>query len=223
MPALETRAVVPVKLRAQAKQRLSDVLSPLQRRELAAAMCLDVFDELRSTKALDGVVVVTSDPDVLVEALSRGFQVVADPGDLNSAVASGVRVIDRGCALVLPCDLPLLNRSELEDLISLGSSGAAVIVPDRGGGGTNALLYPISVPLAPSFGQGSFRRHLDIACSQGLEVLRRDYPGIGFDIDTSQDLKDLFQIAGPSRTRSWMIEMQASAAKENRQSLECAA
>ena len=55
-------AVVPVKELSGAKHRLSDLLSPPERRLLAETMLTDVLDAVAGCRGLAGVVIVTLDP-----------------------------------------------------------------------------------------------------------------------------------------------------------------
>ena len=51
-------AIIPVKELDGAKDRLSDLLSPPQRRRLAETMLTDVFDAISGSRLLAGVVIV---------------------------------------------------------------------------------------------------------------------------------------------------------------------
>src|SRR2546422_4754642 len=68
---------VPVKDLVNAKQRLVPALEPTERRELARAMLSDVLAALRAAR-LDGVWVVTRDPEVVGLAAAFGAEPLAD-------------------------------------------------------------------------------------------------------------------------------------------------
>ena len=70
-------AVVPVKEFADAKRRLSPLLTPEQCRALTAAMVEDVLAALAEVKSLAGRVVVTVDP--LATDLARRYGAVVSP------------------------------------------------------------------------------------------------------------------------------------------------
>ena len=66
-----------------------------------------------------------------------------------------------------------------------------VIVPDRHGSGTNALLLAPPSVVGPSFGAGSFARHAAQARAAGATVKVSDLPSLGLDVDTPDDLAAL--------------------------------
>ncbi len=62
--------------------------------------------------------------------------------------------------LLVPGDCPLLDPDELDALLGRRiARRAALIVPDRHGTGTNALLLHAARRLEPAFGPGSCERH----------------------------------------------------------------
>ena len=65
------------------------------------------------------------------------------------------------------------------------------IVPDRHGTGTNALLLAPPDVIAPSFGPGSFDRHVAAARDAGVEYAVARISALMFDVDTPDDLADL--------------------------------
>jgi 2-phospho-L-lactate guanylyltransferase len=91
-----------------------------------------------------------------------------------------------------------------------------VIVPDRHGTGTNALLLEPPDVIRPAFGPGSFARHLERASQAGVawEVAQPD--SLLLDVDTSDDLDTLRAVlpqregAAP-RTRAALRRLTAGA------------
>jgi 2-phospho-L-lactate guanylyltransferase len=67
------------------------------------------------------------------------------------------------------------------------------LVPSRDGDGTNALLISPPDAFAPSFGPGSFARHLAQAAQLGLTCRTLNLPGLGLDIDEPADLHELMR------------------------------
>ena len=67
------------------------------------------------------------------------------------------------------------------------------LVPSRDGDGTNAMLVSPPDAFTPSFGPGSFARHLADAAKQGLACRTLGLPGLGLDIDEPADLDDLMR------------------------------
>jgi 2-phospho-L-lactate/phosphoenolpyruvate guanylyltransferase len=70
-----------------------------------------------------------------------------------------------------------------------GPGGASVvIVPDRHGEGTNALLLTPPTALTPAFGPGSLARHAALASAGGASVRVAQAPSLELDVDTPGDL-----------------------------------
>ncbi len=68
-------AILPVKARANAKQRLADYLTAAQREELARVMFEEVMEKLVAARGIDRVVVATSDQSAALHALGLGVTV----------------------------------------------------------------------------------------------------------------------------------------------------
>ncbi|HEX2185133.1 MAG TPA: hypothetical protein VHN78_06480, partial [Chloroflexota bacterium] len=88
-------------------------------------------------------------------------------------------------------------RAEDEDL-------QVVVVPDRHGTGTNALLLCPPDALAPSFGPGSLERHVGAAEAAGLRYAIHPLPSLGLDVDTADDLAELAVLLEQCRGRAPM-------------------
>jgi 2-phospho-L-lactate/phosphoenolpyruvate guanylyltransferase len=209
---MRTLAVLPVKSFGRAKQRLGSAV--VNRPELAAAMVGDVLDALGAVRGLDGVVVVSA------EAIEGVAEVVHDPVEAgqSSAAARGVRsAVARGAGRVLlvPGDCPALDPSEVDELLTSAEPGV-VIVPDRHGSGTNALLLDPPTVIPPAFGPGSFARHAALAAAAEAKVRVGRLPSLELDVDTPGDLEALRAAlenrrGGARRTRE-LLERLASAA-----------
>ena len=69
----------------------------------------------------------------------------------------------------MPGDCPALDPREVDELVAGALSAPdVVIVPDRHGTGTNALLLAPPDAIAPSFGPGSRERHEEAAAEAGV-------------------------------------------------------
>src|SRR5438874_2813854 len=144
---MPTLAVLPIKSFDSAKQRLADTFPAGVRRALAQAMCADVLLALRRSEGVDDVIVVTGEMDATALASGHGVEVVDDSDERGQSAAAErglARAAERGAGRVLlvPGDCPLLDPRELDALLALEAPGerSVVIVPDRHGTGTNALL-----------------------------------------------------------------------------------
>jgi 2-phospho-L-lactate guanylyltransferase len=83
----------------------------------------------------------------------------------------------------------LLDPAELENLLRrrLDTPGA-LIVPDRHGTGTNALLLQPPQAIPPAFGPGSCARHMRLALDNQVNVELVEVTSLGLDVDTPDDL-----------------------------------
>jgi 2-phospho-L-lactate guanylyltransferase len=209
--------LVPVKNLANAKQRLSSVLGPEARQELAQAMCADVLETLALWRQRPVVAVVTSDPFASDFAARCGFEVIADdvnPGETGAIEMATAFCRERGAdhTLVIPADIPLIEASELEKIVESAPPGGAVLVPDAAGRGTNAALRAPAGLFPLRFGNDSFLPHLAAARATGLPCVVLNLRGIALDIDRPEDLNELAAADGERRSqrlvRSWNLDAQ---------------
>lgn len=194
-----TVAVLPVKSFPNAKQRLSSGLVPELRSQLAEAMVNDVLEALRAT-TVDLVIVVTAAESVAAIAREHGAVVLADDEQGHNPAASiGVRdAVRRGAdsVLLVPGDCPALDPAEVDELIAAApGQPSVIIVPDRHGTGTNALLITPPDVLQPSFGPGSCQRHAALAEAAGVVHQVVQIPSLALDVDTPEDLAALGELA----------------------------
>src|SRR5579875_2478818 len=156
---MPTVAVLPVKTFREAKHRLRTGLSPGERRALAEAMFCDVLIALRRAASVETVIVVSADVGAQQIAGGYGAQVVSDEEHgHNVAARHGVEAAMREGAdrvLLVPGDCPALHPAEIDELLGRSApERSALIVPDRHGTGTNALLLAPPDGMSPSFGPG---------------------------------------------------------------------
>jgi 2-phospho-L-lactate guanylyltransferase len=190
--------VLPVKELGRAKARLGETgIGPAARVALATGMLMDVMEALDRTRLVDDVVVVSSDRQVEVLARSYGNQVIPDDpaGGHSEAAQLGIEwAAEDGAfhALVLAGDTPAIDDGEIDALLRRAGDGPeVVIVPDRHGDGTNALLLTPPEVMAPSFGPGSCERHQRLAREAGAEVSVDEVESLLLDVDTAEDLEAL--------------------------------
>jgi 2-phospho-L-lactate/phosphoenolpyruvate guanylyltransferase len=191
--AVRTLAILPVKSFGAAKQRLAGSLGAGSRQALAQAMFIDVLITLRRVPGLD-VVVVTADHIAEAVAASRHVRVLPDTAQAGQSEAALIgirRAVAEGCerVLLVPGDTPLVQAGELAALVA-GARGVT-IVPDRHGTGTNALVLSPPDAIEPSFGEGSFARHLAAAERSGVPHRVEELPTLALDVDTPDDLAEM--------------------------------
>jgi 2-phospho-L-lactate guanylyltransferase len=217
---MATLAVLPIKSFGEAKQRLEHELTPGPRRALAEAMFSDVLVALRRAQAVDGIVVVTRDSDAQQIAGGHGATVIDDEETGHNAAASlGIRhALESGFtrALLVPGDCPTLDPTQVDALVARTTNGpSVVIVPDRHGTGTNALLLTPPDALEPAFGPGSRDRHLQNAQTAGATAEVIEVPSLALDVDTPEDLAALEATlaashGGAAHTRGMLRQLMRS-------------
>jgi 2-phospho-L-lactate/phosphoenolpyruvate guanylyltransferase len=180
--------VVPLRSFAKGKARLAALLDDDARAALARSMADRVVDAAGGRP----IVVVTSEPDVIVWARARNCAVAYDPGNLDAAADAGrrwVRDRDLTRVVIVHADLPF--ASSLDAVAGDGGAPIMTIVPDHRDDGTPVLSLPAAAPFAFAYGPGSAARHIDEARRCGLAVhVERDM-SLAFDVDVEDDVRAL--------------------------------
>jgi 2-phospho-L-lactate guanylyltransferase len=218
-------AVVPMKALALAKRRLSATLPERERRQLVRAMLCDVLTALRASAHVERTFVVASDPEVAALAARHGAGHIPEeaPAGLNRALATAAGYLEdigAGAMLVLPGDVPWVTTAEIAELASLSRPGGMTIVPAHDGDGTNALLLSPPGALAPSFGPGSFKRHLEAGHEAGLAPVVCLLEGLGRDIDEAADLDILMRVKESSPEYGFLRQAAGRDFSGTRQTME---
>ena len=213
--------LVPVKHLKHAKQRLSALLTPLERQALAAAMLEDVLLALAACSHISKIALVTGDPAAVRLAQQFSFEVIPDRENFGEteAVAMATRVCEgRGEreTLVLPADIPLVTPAEVEQIFAAAPAEGTVMVPSRDDRGSNAVLRRPAALFPLNFGDDSFQPHLRAAQFTGTPCVVLRAEGIALDVDRPFDLKVLVGRPGSTRSqqlvRDWDIGQRLAAA-----------
>jgi 2-phospho-L-lactate/phosphoenolpyruvate guanylyltransferase len=209
---VRTLAIVPIKRFSLAKQRLRPGVSDSGREALAAAMVADVLAALDAAARVDATLVITNEESVSRLAAELGAEALPDPHERGQSAAAAVGVAyalehGYGRVLLVPGDCPALESSEVDGLLAGTGGDGVVIVPDRHGTGTNALVLTPPDAIAPSFGPGSCERHRGLADRAGTSSHIARVPSLLLDVDTPNDLRALRETlarleGGAPRTRT---------------------
>jgi 2-phospho-L-lactate guanylyltransferase len=189
---LHTTAIVPVKGLSAANARLNGTLSEGERTRLAEALFIDLLVKLPRSRCIDDILVVTADPSVARQTRWFGHKVLVQTGDEGhaEAAAAGARAAMADGAqrvAMLPVDCPTLDTDELD--AHLGRSPrTALIVPDRHGTGTNALMLNPPDLFLPAFGPDSCARHVTRARATGQSFALEQVESLAIDLDTPEDM-----------------------------------
>ncbi len=193
-------AIVPVKPLRRGRSRLASVLSEDERTLLNFTLLSSTLKTLTEVPEIDQVLVVSRDPAAL--ALARDYQArtVQEDGqpDLNTALERATVVAQLYSAqeiLVLPADLPLLSRKDIQRIVQMGAKPPVVVIaPDRRNDCTNALYLNPAGIIQYRFGPKSFQQHLEEARSKGVRSEVCQLSTLGLDLDLPEDLDLLKQI-----------------------------
>jgi 2-phospho-L-lactate/phosphoenolpyruvate guanylyltransferase len=219
---MRTAAILPVKSFTQAKQRLRYDLAAHDRRALVEAMFSDALVALGRVPSLERIVVVSGDRAAQRIGAGYGASIVEDDErGHNTAALRGIEMlledgIER--ALLVPGDCPLLSPDDLNALLTHPAGERSVlIVPDRHGTGTNALLLTPPDVLRPSFGPDSRRRHVADASEAGVPAEVVELDSLALDVDTPEDMEALRrQLAsthgGAAHTRGMLNQLMRARA-----------
>ncbi len=88
---------------------------------------------------------------------------------------------------MLPVDCPTLEVEELDAHVGRFPR-TALIVPDRHGTGTNALVLTPPDVFIPAFGPDSCARHVSRARAAGIAFALETIESMAADLDTPEDL-----------------------------------
>jgi 2-phospho-L-lactate guanylyltransferase len=210
--------LIPVSDLAQAKARLSPVLSSLQRRQLAEAT-LQTVVAAAAGACLEPIVLSRSDE--VMAALQQARLLLEGPGcrGLNEALESALADLVAESAgeprslMIVHADLPLATPASFERLARLMSDGASVLLVRSKDGGTNVMGLELPVRFRLAYGQRSFASHAWLAASEGLSVHAADVPALALDLDVPEDLESLMaHPEGPGTAAGRLLERWRSSA-----------
>jgi 2-phospho-L-lactate guanylyltransferase len=216
---------VPVKDLENAKQRLVPVLSPEERRALAAAMLEDVLAAVASAR-VDELWIVTRDAAVGEMARRSGAIVVGEAenrGHTAAVTAAQARALAAGVHVfaTVPGDVPCVSPAEIDALLDAAGretetdaarrTPAVVLAASRSGLGTNGVALSPPDAIAVRFGEPSFTDHVAAARARGIEPRLLSLPGLGLDVDGPDDLNALLAEGADTRSARLVASWKATA------------
>lgn len=193
-------AILPVKPLRSGKSRLSKVLSEDERAALNQNLLLNSLNVLSTLDQIDTILVVSRDPAVLTIARDYGAKTVLENGnpELNTALKRASLVAQTYLAqeiMVIPADLPLLHKQDLEQFLShSGKPPEIIIAPDRRQDGTNCLYINPAGLIQFSYGPGSFQKHMVLGSRANARIEVINIVSLALDLDLPEDLELLKSI-----------------------------
>jgi len=198
-------AIIPVGPLEGAKTRLGGMLDAEERHDLVTRLLARTVDAALAVERLDDLLVISPDREVLTRAAERGARTLRQRSrGLNHGVRDGRADALAGGAdtvVVLPTDLPFVTPESIDALLdALPADGApaVVIVPDRHGTGTNALVLRPPEVIDVAFGPSSRDAHRSRAEAAGVAVVELPDSPLSVDLDTPDDLM-LVERTAPER------------------------
>lgn len=191
--------LLPVKDLRSAKERLAPALTPEERFGLAQAMLADTIRVMRGVKRANKIFVITSYEPAMETAANYGWEILREERQVSESAS--VDFASRFCAergvtalLRLPLDLPLVQPSDIDDLLAAECSAPAVIlVPSRDGTGTNAMLRTPPALFPSHFGPNSFAEHRQEAERARARIIVKRNERLEMDVDDEADLRALLR------------------------------
>lgn len=205
----QLHAIVPVNILRKSKERLSQVLGPVQRLQLTVVMLRSVLSALRGSKRIKSITVVSADTSV--RSLAREYQATFVWEGRRRGLNKGVRLaIARAeqdgvsAVLIIHADLPLVTPEEIDRFLRASESYQVAIGPSKDGGGTNALFLELPSTIRPAFGRNSFKKHYSQAQRKNLRCNVLRYSGISFDVDEPKDVYSMTRFTRNNSTTKFL-------------------
>ena len=203
--------LLPVKDLNNAKKRLMGVLTPEERFALAGAMLADTIRAVRGVRCAEKVFVATNYEPVMQLAEENQWEILREEQQISES--DSVDAASKTCEklsvtglLRLPLDLPLIQSSDIDELLTVECQAPAlVIVPSRDGTGTNAMMRTPPTLFPSHFGSGSFAKHLAEAERTHARVMVCRNARLEMDVDDEADLRALLEHdLGGTETGRWL-------------------
>ena len=195
-------AIVPLNKLSKCKSRLSRYISTDDRRRLVLAMFYDVLTVLIDHPHISEVTVIAGEPLKFPSEIKDFVQLIEEKaldgvgGGLNSIIVAGVDFVRKHCKddfLILHGDLPLLSNNDITSTLERLCEGYDLVLgADSQEEGTNLFAFRSDLKPRFNFGSSSFKVHSEWAQLSGLSASYLKSPGVGLDIDTLKDLRELF-------------------------------
>ena len=205
-------ALIPMKNPTQSKQRLSGLLSPEERYNLALAMFRDVILAVAGASRVDRVVVYGSGEQIVEMAQEAGCEFLEGPENEGEteAVAQATEILSPSVngLLVIPADVPLVRSEDVDTLVNESRMTPGVtLCPSRDCLGTNGVLRRPGDVMPLTFGSNSFYPHRALAHRLGLPCMIVDLPRLGLDIDRPEDVGTFLSEAVDNETYRYLVSI----------------
>lgn len=203
-------AIIPVSKFKNAKTRLSPFLSEDEREKLLKVMLQDVTDTLK--KYVDKIFIISRDEDVLSYAESLKLNTILEDenSNLNKALKQAMKYC-KGKArkiIIVPSDVPLIGKTNIQMLIDASKSLDFIIVPSKGGGTNMMIMKPMAIHTR--FEGFSYKEHVKAAERKKLNPQVHDSFFMALDVNTAEDLGEIMIHGEKTHTRKYLKELKVT-------------
>lgn len=203
-------AIIPVSKFKNAKTRLSPFLSEEERESLLKVMLQDVTDTLK--KHVDKIFIISRDEDVLNYAKKLNLDTILE--DKNSNLNKALKQAMKYCKgkskkiIIVPSDVPLIGKTNVQMLIDASKSLDFIIVPSKGGGTNMIIMKPMAIHTR--FEGFSYKEHVQAAERKKLNPQVHDSFFMALDVNTAEDLGEIMIHGEKTHTRKYLKELKVN-------------
>ena len=203
-------AIIPVSKFKNAKTRLSPFLSDEERENLLKVMLQDVTDTLK--KHVDRIFIISRDEDVLNYAKKLNLDTILEDenSNLNKALKQAMKYCKRKKKkiIIVPSDVPLIGKTNIQMLIDASKSLDFIIVPSKGGGTNMIIMKPMAIHTR--FEGLSYKKHVQAAERKKLNPQVHDSFFMALDVNTAEDLGEIMIHGEKTHTRKYLKELKVN-------------
>ena len=203
-------AIIPVSKFKNAKTRLSPFLSEEEREKLLKVMLQDVTDTLK--KHVDKIFIISRDEDVLNYAKSLNLNTILEDekSNLNKALKQAMKFCKGKTRkiIIVPSDVPLIGKTNVQMLIDASKSLDFIIVPSKGGGTNMMIMKPMAIHTR--FEGFSYKEHVQAAERKKLNPQVHDSFFMALDVNTAEDLGEIMIHGEKTHTRKYLKELKVT-------------
>ncbi len=201
-------AIIPVSKFKNAKTRLSPFLSEKEREKLLKVMLQDVTDTLK--RYVDKIFIISRDEDVLSYAESLNLNTILENenSNLNKALTQAMKFCKGKTrkVIIVPSDIPLIGKTNIQMLIDAGKNLDFIIVPSKGGGTNMMIMKPMGIHT--KFEGFSYKEHVKAAERKKLNPQVHDSFFMALDVNTAEDLGEIMIHGEKTHTRKYLKELK---------------
>ena len=204
----EIYAIIPVSRFSNAKTRLSPFLELKEREKLLKAMLKDVTKTLKPV--VDEIIIISADKEVLEYANKlEVLTLVENEGlNLNTAISQAMDWCRHKTkkVFIVPSDIPLISKTNIDALIESAKALDFVIVPSKGGGTNGLIIKPLSIDM--KFGEFSFKNHIKEANKNGFDPVIYDSFYMSLDVNIAEDLGEIMIHGSGCEAQSYLKDLK---------------